>query len=335
MIKPFNEDKLNAIIKKTINDSSMLSSLLIKHNGDKNNVYSAITQTIDDLKKQLNPFLTQPVSPREFLENPYYLGVDENGIGLTATLHDKLKEDFIRVHDNPELEEVVLTGGIGWGKSFFMEISIIYQIYLLSCLKEPAMYFGLAKNSKIAIMIISITQKQAKRNMFSGIKEAIKTIPYFIEKFEYDQKKGEAEALLFPRNIELMNATSEHSSTIGLNIYSAALDEANFFKKVANSKRANSTGEIYDEAMVLYQSVRRRLDARFMQNGHKPGIFYIGSSKVYPNDFTANHITKSQDLERETGKHKVHVMDYNLWTVIFLHFQSREKYPSVLCASVV
>ncbi len=316
MIGNYNPEKIKQLILKSIKKTDFIENLIKEHRGNEEIVLSVIQDTFEEILKESNPFRWEPVKPQQFLSDPYFLGFNpETGEGVASTLHEKLKEEFCEIHkENATYSEVVLTGGIGWGKSFFMEICMIWQLYLLSCLKAPQLFFGLGANTKIALMIISITEKQSKKNVFSGIKEALKKIPYFIENFQFDSKRA-TESLIFPNNIEIMNATSEHSSTIGLNIYSACLDEANFFKKVTNSKRAQEAGEIYDEALVLYQSVRRRLDARFLQNGHKPGIFYIASSKVYPNDFTATLVEKAKEIERENGTKSIYVMDYNLWTV--------------------
>ncbi|PKP53832.1 MAG: hypothetical protein CVT92_02550 [Bacteroidetes bacterium HGW-Bacteroidetes-1] len=321
MIKNNKVEEIRKILLKTLDNEGFVQELLEKYAGNEELILKMIEESFSELLEEANPYKWTPVSPTVFLTDPYYLGKNpETGIGVCETLHDQLFKDFCELHGpDSEYNEAILTGGIGWGKSFFMEISLLWQLYLLSCLKHPQKYFELASNTKITVMIISITEKQGKKNMFSGVKEALKIIPYFKENFQYDDKRA-ADSLLFPNNIELMSATSSHSSTIGLNIYAAALDEANFFKKVSNSKRAQDAGEIFDEALVLYQSVRRRLDARFLKKGHKPGIFYIGSSKVYPNDFTSERINKAMELEKEKGKKQCFVMDYNLWKV------NRERY---------
>ncbi len=316
MIRTDKIDKIKKILLNTLDNEGFVQELLEKYKGNEELILQMIEESFGELMEEANPYKWKPVSPATFLTDPYYLGKNpDTGIGVCDTLHEPLFKDFCELHaEDKEYNEAILTGGIGWGKSFFMEISLIWQLYLLSCLKHPQKHFDLASNSKLTVMVISITEKQGKKNIFSGVKEALKIIPYFKEHFQYDDKRA-ADSLIFPNNIELMNATSSHSSTIGLNIYAAALDEANFFKKVSNSKRAQDVGEIYDEALVLYQSVRRRLDARFMKKGHKPGIFYIGSSKVYPNDFTTERINKAMELEKENGIKKCFVMDYNLWKV--------------------
>lgn len=204
---------------------------------------------------------------------------------------------------------------IGWGKSFFMSGGLVYNVYRLSCLKEPQKYFKLSPASKLSVMIISITEKQAKSNMFFNVKEMIKKIPYFRENFMFDVKKS-TESLIFPNNIELFSGTSAQSSTIGLNIYAASLDEANFFKVITQSKRARSSDGEYDEALVLYNSLLRRQESRFLKEGLTPGQLYLGSSSVYPNDFTAQRVK----IAKETNDRTTYMMNYNLWTV------NRERY---------
>ena len=37
---------------------------------------------------------------------------------------------------------------------------------------------------------------------------------------------------------------------------------------------------MYDEALILYNSLKRRQESRYLKKGKKPGILYIGSSKL-------------------------------------------------------
>jgi hypothetical protein len=225
-------------------------------------------------------------------------------------MHEKLKHDFCEAHDfDAPYREVVATGGIGYGKSFFMELGLIWQLYFLSCLRSPQSHFKMGLGSKISIMVISLTEKQAKKNIFGAVKEMIKFIPYFRENFMFDEKR-DTESLLFPNNVEFFLGNSAQSSTIGLNIYSACLDEANFFKVIEKSKRGSGDGT-YDEAFVLYDSLLGRQESRFLKEGLKPGLLYVGSSRMYPNDFTEQRINKAKESSSST----TFILDYNLWTV--------------------
>ena len=304
------KDVLLSLLKKP-----EIAELYKKYKGNEELLSELLADTIDEILEDSNPYRWQPVLPETFLTDPYYLGVNpETGVGVCQTLYSVLKEDFCKIHSpDSDIEEVILTGSIGYGKSFFMELSILWQVYKLSCFKNPQQYFGLGQQSKISIMIISVTEKQSKKNIFSTVKDMIKAVPYFRENFMFDDKRA-SESLLFPNNIEVFNGTSAQSSAIGLNIYSATLDEANFFKKVTKSKRSQDNS-MYDEALILYNSLKRRQESRYLKNGKKPGILYIGSSKVYPNDFTAQRIDVARKSYEETGKQTTYIMDYNLWKV--------------------
>ena len=93
-------------------------------------------------------------------------------------------------------------------------------------------------------------------------------------------KKKQADSLIFPNKIELFPASSSHSANIGLNLFSAGMDEVNFFRKIKNSKKSESGNGVFDAARTLYRSLRRRLDSRFMKHGKTPGILYLGSSRL-------------------------------------------------------
>lgn len=314
-------NKIKNTLYSYINEDTITE--LIQGIDDPNLAMQMLNEAMAELIEGTNPWKWEMVSPEEFLTNPYYCGVDpKTGIGVADTMYPKLREDFIKIHDRKgeyrNLQEVVLTGSIGWGKSFFMEMGILWNLYLLSCLKSPQSYYGLERGSRIGIIILSVTEQQGLKNIFTAVKDMIGRIPYFQERFMYNKKKA-TESLLFPNNIEIFPASSSHSSNIGLHIFSAALDEANFFKKVKNSARSESGSGIFDAARTLYRSLRRRLDSRFAKYDKLPGIFYIGSSRVYPNDFTSEIIVELEErnkaaLERGEPKY-AYIMDYNQWEV--------------------
>lgn len=312
------DEQFRQFIKEILqNPSDEVKGILVKYKEHPEKLSEIFFDVFQSIITKSNPFRWQPVHPKVFLEDGYYCGINtKTGVGVCSTMYPVLKDDFIRVHcENSPIQETILTGSIGFGKSFWMSLGLVWNAYYLSCLKDPQANFGLSLASKIAIMIISLTEKQAKSNMFFDVKEMVKSIEYFQENFQFDPKKA-TESLMFPNNIELFSGTSAQSSTIGLNIYSAALDEANFFKVVQQSKRSRDSDGEYNEAIVLYNSLRRRLDSRFLKQGCKPGKLYLGSSKVYPNDFTAQRIKIKSDTQDPT----IHVMDYSRWAVC------RDKY---------
>lgn len=287
-----------------------------QYKGKEDFVLSVLDEFYSKIITESDPYKWEMVSPKQFLEDPYYCGVNpKTGVGVVESMYPMLKKDFIEIH-KPEstIQEVILTGSIGWGKSFFMEIGILWQLYYLSCLKSPQRFYLLAPDSPLGIIIVSVTANQGKKNIFSTVKGMIENIPYFRENFMFNQRKA-TDSLIFPNKIELFPASSSHSSNIGLNLFAGAMDEANFFRKIKNSKRSENGTGTFDAARTLYRSLRRRLDSRFMKFNKRPGILYLGSSRVYPNDFTSEHLKEAQETEEKTGIKRVYIMDYNQWKV--------------------
>lgn len=309
-------DSIKNALMKSIH-KEFIEELLEDYKGHEDEVLSILQEFYSEIITESDPYKWQMVSPKQFLEDPYYCGVNpKTGIGVVESMYPQLKEDFIKIH-SPEstIQEVVLTGSIGWGKSFFMEIGILWQLYYLSCLKSPQRFYMLAPDSPIGIIIVSVTETQGKKNIFGTVKGMIENIPYFRDNFMFNKRKA-TDSLLFPNKIELFPASSSHSANIGLNLFAGAMDEANFFRKIKNSRRSEGgNGGMFDAARTLYRSLRRRLDSRFMKYNKRPGILYLGSSRVYPNDFTSEHINECLETERKTGIQKVFIMDYNQWKV--------------------
>jgi len=299
-----------------LDDPEFVNDLFREYKGREGEISQIINESFEEIVEMSNPFRYEMVSPETFLDDPYYCGINpESGVGVCESIYPQLRKDFINIHSpDSVISEVVLTGSIGWGKSFFMQLGVLWQLYYLACLKYPQRYYRLAPSTPIGIIIISVTERQGKKNIFATVKDMIRMIPFFQENFMFDEKKA-TDSLIFPNKIELFPASSSHSSNIGLHLFSGAMDEANFFKKIKNSKRSENGTGLFDEAKTLYRSLRRRLDSRFLKRGRRPGILYLGSSRVYPNDFTTEHIDELESAMRKTGNKSAHIMDYNQWKV--------------------
>lgn len=234
-----------------------------------------------------------PVDVETFFRSRDYLG------RAGADLYPRLMDDLIRLF-NGEYTEVVPCGAIGWGKSYLTELIICRIIYEVGCLKHPQWAYGLAENSTLFFPNISITETQAKRVIFGGIKEALRVSPYFREQFPFEMYAAE---MRFPKNI-LLGAIAM-SGALGMDVFSAVIDESNFMEVVESSRQAR--GAKYDQVEVIYSSLARRMKSRFMKRGKLPGLLVMISSANYPNDFT--------DRKKEEAKENplIFVLDYALW----------------------
>jgi hypothetical protein len=95
-------------------------------------------------------YLREPVSVREFVFNPYYLGDS-----LSSSIYPKLLCDLEELFAG-DYTEVVLGGGIGTGKTTFAAMVLAYDIYLVSCLRDPAGAYGMVPGTPLTFLNVSV-----------------------------------------------------------------------------------------------------------------------------------------------------------------------------------
>jgi hypothetical protein len=252
-----------------------------------------------------------PVGIVEFIRNPYYLGSR-----LRDSIFQPIEDDLVELFSG-EYSEVLLKGAIGWGKTTFAYIGIAYDIYKVSCMRHPAKSFGLIPGTALAFINISVRLMQAKRILFGGLLNMIRSSPYFNEKFAYD-KTVESE-LRFPRGLIAYPVAANEQSILGEGVFSAAMDEINFYQHIEKSAQDPEGGN-YDQAVVLYNKISSRIRSRMNQRGNLPGHLWMLSSSRYPTEFTE---VKAQ--EAITDK-RIFVREHTVWDTKPKHFFMTEAF---------
>jgi hypothetical protein len=195
-------------------------------------------------------------------------------------------------------------GAIGWGKSVFAEVGICYDLYKVSCLKNPADAYGLLPNSNVAFINVSVNKTQASKVIFGGIGNLIRNSPYFREQFPFNASI--TIELRFPRGVYAYPVAASEQAILGEGVFSAAFDEMNFYAVVEKSKQ-HPEGGTYDQALQLYTKMSRRIKSRMNKRGMLPGHLWMVSSARYPNDFT-----ERKAVEALTDK-TIFVRQYSAW----------------------
>lgn len=246
----------------------------------------------------------EPVGIKQFVEDEYFL--DSKGILYPAVL------DCLCEMNNGLYQETVLTGAIGTGKSTIALYSTAYQLYLLSCYKNPHELFGLDPSSEITFIFQSINASLAKSVDFERFKAMIEKSNYFKEHFPFN--KDIVSELKFPKRIIVKPVSGAETGAIGQNVIGGVIDEMNFMAVVEKSKM-NVDGGTYDQAMALYNSIARRRKSRFMQQGKLPGLLCLVSSKRYPGQFTDKKEEEAHREEELTGKTTIYIYDKRTWDI--------------------
>jgi hypothetical protein len=186
---------------------------------------------------------------------------------------------------------------------------MLYKLYELSCLRFPAEYHGLSKNSPIVFGIYNATLKLTDVGV-DTLTGLLDSCPYFKEEFWYKDEYGE---MKFPKNIKIMIG-SQAFHVLGQNLYCLAIDEMNFHattKKQSASKTMQEKGKIHD----LVTNTSRRMESRFKMHGRSAGmIIHISSTRTA----TSYLEIRKREVKDRKG---VHIVDGPQW-----EFHSQEKY---------
>ncbi|MBF0290637.1 MAG: hypothetical protein HQK86_00615 [Nitrospinae bacterium] len=261
---------------------------------------------------------TYPVSIREFVNSPEYLNYESIVYPEVLKVLEKINNPVVEGLSNGSrvgsvYTEAVFTGAIGAAKSTTALITIAYQVYVLSCFRQPQRLFDLDPSSEILIVFQNINATLAKSVDYKRFKAMVDGSPYFREKFPYD--KSLTSEMVFPNRIIVKPVSGEETATIGQNIFTALLDELNHMEAVDKSKRS-MTGGNYDQATALYDSIARRRKSRFMKYGILPGILCLVSSRRYPGQFTDLKEAEARDEIRRTGKTSIYIYDKRTWDIL-------------------
>ena len=246
-----------------------------------------------------------PVDVQTFVESPYFLN-------RRGTLYPAVMEE-LRELNSGKYVEAVLTGAIGTGKSTIALFTTAYQLYVLSCLKDPHGLFNLDPSSEIVFAFQSLTKDLAESIDYERFRAMLTTLPISTSTFRSTRRSSPK--CVFPNRIVVRPLSGDVNAAIGSNIFGAILDEVNFMARVEQSKSAVDGG-LFDQAVEMYNSIVRRRKSRFMAAGGRlPGMVCLVSSKRYPGEFTDRKQVEAREELARSGKTGIFVYDRTLWQI--------------------
>jgi len=226
----------------------------------------------------------KPVGVREFVNSPEYLNLPP----LSALQYQMVEamtqiyrlDTLISLYGEEDgfarwgqtFNEVILQLGKGSGKDYTSTIACAYIVYLLLCLKDPAVYYGKPPGDAIDIINIAINAQQAKNVFFKGFKQRIDNSPWF-RKRDYNPK---ADVIEFEKSISVHSGHSERESWEGYNVLVVILDEISGFAQESTTGHTQAkTGE------DIYKMYAASVSSRFPEFGK----LLLLSFPRYKNDF--------------------------------------------------
>lgn len=297
--------KMDDLIKKFISENNLMPSDV-----------EALRNLVEDpVSLKYIDYTHVPVGPHEFLVSPEFMDSEEG-------LYPIFIEEFVKLNSG-NYSEAVLTGGIGCFKTTMALYTTAYQLYLLSCMKNPQKTFSLTKESEIVFIFQSSKRELAKKVDFERFRNMIAGCKYFNKSFPFNPEI--LTELRFPHNIQVMHLPGLATSALGLNVFGGLIDELNFMAITEKSKHIHGSGT-YNQAVSIYNTLARRRKSRYLKDGKVPGILCLVSSKNHPGQFTDKKVAEAQADLREKGTTDIFVYDKKIWDVKPLEFFSPKRF---------
>jgi hypothetical protein len=252
-------------------DSIKIARLMKILSGDKK--IEQIANVIDKISIKDSEQIREIIPCKKWINDDYYVGRDGN-----TKLYPFWKDLICDIFDGGQkYTTVVLTGGIGTGKSTCGLYILLRKLYELSCYTNVAGLFGMMSNSFTAFLYFSLTKYQAERTGYGQLRSIIDGIPYFNEHF--CRNKYRNSTLDFPENIRMFYGSST-GDMIGMNVIASILDEANFFGDSSGSDVD------YGEVVKLHDSIMSRQSSRYTRNGVNHSLSVVISSSTFQSSYT-------------------------------------------------
>lgn len=241
-------------------------------------------------------FNEKPATIVEFL-GPDYLNLvnEKRPHGVRPGVKDELVELFGEEVNGERIAVYrwgMFTGAIGIGKTTMASIILPYMVHWVLCLKDPQEFYDLLPGSRIAFMMMSTSEDQAKETLFGDVKARIQHSPWFQNNFPYDSDYKNQ--LRFPKDIWILPGSSMETSFEGYNILGGILDEADSHKVTINK----------DYGEDGWNTINSRIDSRFQDRGF---LLTVGQMKK-SNGFAAR---KYQELKEDPQN--AHTVRMTIW----------------------
>lgn len=215
--------------------------------------FKASLRELDWLKN--NPAFTErPASIEEFL-GPNYLNIEKNvRPGLRKVLVDIFGKES-NAYSLARFKEAMMTGAIGIGKTTFASIVLPYMVHWVLCLKDPQDFFGLMPGSRIAFMMMSTSEDQAREVIFADVVARIKNSVWFKK---WPQDPSFKNQMRWPeKDVWIIPGDSAETTFEGYNILGGVLDEMDSHRVTPKA----------DYAQNGYNTISNRITSRFQDRG--------------------------------------------------------------------
>lgn len=208
-------------------------------------------------------FDEKPATIEEFL-GPGYLNI-------AAKVRKPIRDELVKIFGTEVsgyrmalFSRGIITGAIGIGKTTFASIVLPYMAHWVLCLKDPQDFFKLLPGTRIAFMMMSTSENQAKEVLFGDVIARIEHSIWF--RSRYPKDPNFKNTIRFPKEVHIIPGDSSETTFEGYNILGGVQDEIDSYKVTPNK----------DYALEGYNTINSRIESRFGELGY---LLLIGQMK--------------------------------------------------------
>ena len=283
----FTDEEKEVVNKIILEKATSDSDSKIINNGNPSLYESLYYEDYDEI----------PVDFETFITDDYYLGKSlRNGTALYPFWREELKKIF----NTNTAVEVAFSGAIGIGKTMIGCVMLTYHLYKTMCLKHPQEFFNLTPGSEITYAFINNTLESSKGTAFKNVQEYCQASPWFLK---HGSLRGREMPLYYPGKNFGFVVGSRIQHTLGRHVIGALMDEVSF----APGQNVNYAAS---KIMGVYTNIRRRMDSRFIVEGHNYGLMIFASSKSTDFSFLESYIA-----DQIKKGYPIYVVDQPQWVV--------------------
>ena len=264
-------------------------------------------EDLESIYSRFSGFEFSPVDIITFIRDKYFLGTyfsDDNGkVSFYQYWYDVLLDIYPSPHISPYWL-IGFRGSIGRGKTMAACTALLYDIYILQCMKSPQTFFGLLKTDRIVAAIMNVTLSLTRDVIWDRIFSMMASSPYFSNLLDISRVLGkmksriikDSSSSILPKNIDFFSG-SRITHTLGRSIRYAIFSEANF--------------EVVDEQVYKsFNSVIARMESRFLDEGG------VTSGKVFIDTSEGDRAsTINRIMDKYKGQSGVFVNTGPLWEI--------------------
>ena len=244
-----------------------------------------------------------PVDIITFVKEDRYLGRAwhiGNKFKLFPYWEEKLQDIFPNNFET-SVNNLILSGARGLGKSEIAITCILYLMYRVMCLKNPHEYLNLKPTEKVAFALMNITKDLAEDIALSKFQHTVQMSPWFMDKGIIT---GKNELVWNPPDFIEIIIGSQPRHVIGQPIYAAFFDEISFIPNQDIDKQKEKALDMIDTAMG-------GMKTRFLNKGKNPTLMILASSKRSEKSFLETHMKKKAETEGDN----TYIVDEPVWNI--------------------